>query len=65
VNGTNLSVLVVVTALQCDCSICVSSDLQHLKCRFWVYQNSEELGAWNVSRCISIKRKIITLDPGT
>jgi len=24
----------------------------HLKCKFWVYQNSEVLGAWTVS-CVS------------
>jgi len=29
----------------------------HLKCKFWVYQNSEALSAWTVSCCISIKRK--------
>jgi len=26
----------------------------HLKCKFWVYQNSETLGAWTVSWCSSI-----------
>jgi len=29
----------------------------HLKCKFWVYQNSEALGALTVWWCISIKRK--------
>jgi len=36
-----------------------------LKCRFWVYQNSEALGAWTVCWCIAIKKRLIKLDPGT
>ena len=35
-----------------------------LKFRFWVYQNSEALGAWTVSWC-SHKKRLIKLVPGT
>ena len=29
----------------------------HLKCKFWVHQDTEALGVWTVYWCISIKKK--------